>query len=81
MPHVTCATHTRARRWAAESIGPLPPAHLTAHTMSRKTRHLQRLERKCAALAAMAQRRLDASAAIRQVRALVYGMFMYSSIK
>eukprot|EP00967_Tisochrysis_lutea_P092720 scaffold133785_cov21-Tisochrysis_lutea.AAC.1 len=52
-------------RWATEALGPLPSAN-PEHMLSRKNAHLENLEKKCAALAKRAQKRLDTSAAIRQ---------------
>jgi len=70
----TCS-RTRSHRWAEESLGPMPTAP-NDFTTSRKNAHLERLEKKCAAVAAMAQKRLDTSAAIRSgwVRSLCVGV-------
>eukprot|EP00197_Chlamydomonas_leiostraca_P010820 CAMPEP_0202876342 /NCGR_PEP_ID=MMETSP1391-20130828/28835_1 /ASSEMBLY_ACC=CAM_ASM_000867 /TAXON_ID=1034604 /ORGANISM="Chlamydomonas leiostraca, Strain SAG 11-49" /LENGTH=256 /DNA_ID=CAMNT_0049558165 /DNA_START=72 /DNA_END=839 /DNA_ORIENTATION=- len=56
------------REWASETLGPMSsePTHTELSTKSKK---IKNLERKCADLAARAQRRLEVSAALRSALA------------
>lgn len=55
-------------RWAAETLGPMS-AEPTAAELNTKSKKVKSLERKCADLAARAQRRLEVSAALRSTLA------------
>ncbi|KAJ9518538.1 hypothetical protein QJQ45_018551 [Haematococcus lacustris] len=57
--------------WAQEALGPLASEQEDAAAAARRSRSLAALERKCADLAARAQRRLQVSAALRSTSGLL----------
>eukprot|EP00955_Chlamydomonas_euryale_P035860 350255-Chlamydomonas_euryale.AAC.16 len=67
------------RQWAEEALGPMS-AEPTAEQLGARTKRTKALERKCAELAAAAQRRLTASATLHDGGSLVAGAGMESGM-